>query len=91
MEILYSFAPIELSQDFRFIGETFKLGSQKTKTGRGRRLYESYIVTKGYDEDAVELINKAKYVYSHGLHENITLTARQIVVLRELVKYCMEL
>jgi len=91
MEILYSFSPIELASDFRFVGETFKLGSRKFETGRGKRLYETYIVSKGYDEDAVELINKAKYVYSHGLQSNITLTSRQIVILRQLIRYCKEL
>ena len=91
MEVLYSFSPIELSMDFKFVGETFSLGSNKVKTGRGKRLYEQYIVSQGYDEDAVELINKAKYVYSHGLRKNITLTKTQVIVLRLLVKYCKEL
>lgn len=91
MQIQYSFSPNELIDNFRLIGETFKLGSNKVNTGRGKRLYESCIVSKGYDEDAVELINKAKYAHSHGLRNDIQLTAKQIVVMNALVKYCMEL
>lgn len=91
MEIQYLFKPDEVRQDFKLIGETFMLGSQKVKTGKGRRLYESYIVSKGYDDIAVELINKAKYHYLHGLKNNVTLNSQQIEVLKLLVKYCGEL
>ena len=91
MKIVYKFEPEELVDDFRFIGETFKLGSNKVSTGRGKRLYEAYIVSKGYDDDAVVLINKAKYAYSHGMKDNTTLTSKQVIVLRALAKYCAEL
>lgn len=88
MEIKYDFEPDELVQEFKLIGETFKRGI--VNTGRGKRLYGEMVVSKGYDDVAVELINKGKYIYSHGC-SGVVLTAKQIVVLRQLVRYCMEL
>ena len=38
MEIQYSFKPEEIIEDFKLIGETFKLGSQKVSTGKGKRM-----------------------------------------------------
>ena len=91
MEIQYSFKPEEIIEDFKLIGETFMLGSQKVKTGKGKRMYAKLISSKGYDDIAVELINKAKYIHSHGLKNNVVLNKDQIRVLKELVVYCVGL
>lgn len=91
MEIKYAFKPCEVIEDFKLIGETFKLGSNVTKTGRGRRLYKDLISDKGYDEIAEGLIDKAKYIHSHGLVNDTVLTKEQIVVLKQLVIYCVGL
>lgn len=91
MEIQYSFKPEEIIEDFKLIGETFKLGSQKVKTGKGKRMYAKLISSKGYDALAEELINKAKYIHGHGLKNDVVLTISQIRVLKELVVYCVGL
>ncbi len=91
MEIQYSFKPEEVICDFKLIGETFMLGSQKVKTGKGKRMYTQLITSKGYDDIAVELINKARYAYTHGLKNDVVLTSQEIRVLKELVIYCVGL
>lgn len=91
MEVQYSFKPEEVINDFKLIGETFMLGSQKVKTGKGKRMYEKLIVSKGYDDIAVELINKARYAYTHGLKNDVVLTGKHVNVLKELVIYCVGL
>lgn len=89
METKYEFEPEEIISDLKLIGETFMRGI--VKTGKGKRLYEEMIVSKGYDDIAVELINKGKYAYSHGLRCNVIWSAEYIIVLRQLVRYCMAL
>lgn len=89
MEIQYSFKPEEVIDDFKLIGETFS--RQIVKTGKGKRMYAASIASKGYDDIAVELINKARYVHSHGLKSSMVLTKEQILVLKELVIYCVGL
>lgn len=91
MGIQYSFKPEEVIEDFKLIGETFMLGSHKVKTGKGKRMYAKLISSKGYDDIAVELINKAGYIYSHSPKNNVVLNKDQIMVLKELVKYCVGL
>lgn len=89
MTLQYSFKPEEVIDDFKLIGETFS--RQIVRTGKGKRLYERLIVSKGYDDIAVELINKAKYAYHHTLKGDVVLTSKQVLVLKELVIYCVGL
>lgn len=89
MEIQYSFKPDEVMGDFKLIGETFM--RNVVHTGKGKRMYDKLITSKGYDDIAVELINKARYAYSHGLKNDVVLTRQQIMVLKELVVYCVGL
>lgn len=89
MEMVYKFNPDEIIQDFNLIGETFGLGSQRVKTGKGRRMYDKIITSKGYDDIAQELITKSRHAYTHGLKNPVYLSLNQIKVLKELVVYCV--
>ena len=90
MEIIYRFKPEEVKDDFMLIGETYRMGSKPTETGRGKRLY-AQMIPIDMQADAQTIIEKAKYAHSHGLKADIELTPRQIVVIKELVKYCLAL
>lgn len=90
MKIVYKFEPEEIREDLMLIGETYKLGSKPTETDRGKRLYAKMIPADMQD-DAQAMIEKAKYVYSHGLKADTELTPKQIVAIKELVKYCLAL
>lgn len=87
MTVEYTFTPDELLHHMRFIGETFKLGSNTTQTGRGRRLYASIV---GDDIHAKSVIDMCKRCYTHGRKEDITLTGDEILSLRKLITYCVE-
>lgn len=92
MEIVYRFSPEEVRQDLMLIGETFKLGSNPTKTGRGKRLFNTLIQSNGVDEDELNhIIDKAKFVHSHGMKNSVELTLEQVRLIKLLVAYCMEL
>ena len=87
MTVKYTFTPDELLQHMRFIGETFKLGSNITQTGRGKRLYASIV---GDDPYAKSVIDMCKRCYTHGRKDNITLSGEEILSLRKLIAYCVE-
>ena len=89
MEIKYEFSPEEVIKDMQVVGETYKLGSRPTETGRGRRLFHTMIPDE-YKETALKLVDRCKYAYSHGLRNNVTMTSEEIVALKLLVKYVME-
>ncbi len=90
MEIVYKFSPSEVMKDFCLISETYRLGSKPTETGRGKRLYKQMIDPEN-EEMARELIEKARYAHAHGLKNDVELTSKQILVLKQLVNYCMTL
>ena len=90
MKVKYEFTADEISRHMRVIGETYKLGSRITETGRGRRLFHSMIPDE-YKATALKLVDKCKHVYSHGIKESVALSAEEYVALRYLVDYVMSL
>ena len=90
MEIIYRMSAGEIEQDMRLVGETYKLGSGKTNTMRGRRLFDEIVPAK-YIERARDIVNDCKYVYSHGMRQPRDFTVEDIAVLKYLVEYCMKL
>ena len=90
MEVMYKMTPNEVEGRMRLIGETYKLGSGITKTGRGRRLYAS-IIPDRLDDRAKKMIEMCKYVYSHGASSDLMFTLEDIEVLDLLARYCMRL
>ena len=90
MTILYRFEPEEIESTMRLIGETFKLGSHLTETGRGKRLLKEMLsdCSKTVAED---LVSSCKYVYSHGMNGPRDFTSEELIVLRHLMQYCLAL
>lgn len=89
MELVYK---IKMSADEynslkNLISETFRRGSRITQTGRGKRLYES-IISEQYREDAKRLVSLCK-IESPAVRDK-EFTVEEIIALKMLEKYCME-
>ena len=86
MQVMYVFTPDEVIEQMRYIGEIYKLGSRPMDTGRAKRLYATTM--SDLNQNVVEkMVERCKYAYAHGLKENITMTAEEVVVLRRLVDF----
>lgn len=86
MKVEYKFTEKEIKDAMRFVGETYKLGSRPTETGRGRRLFADMIPPE-YRQAAEDMVERCRYQYSHNSYE-VKMTADEIVALRYLVDYC---
>lgn len=86
MRIGYKFSSDEIGQRIYLVGETFKLGSHKTSTVKGKRLYADMVTDK---ERADRLVVICKNYYSRGLKSDVDLTMEDIITLLELVDYCL--
>lgn len=89
MEIVYKFEPEELRSTINLIVETFSSGSAPYKTGRGKRLFEQKF--SGRYDDAENIISRCKRWYFKGLRKPVTLTSGEVLAMRKLAEYCMEL
>lgn len=89
MKIVYKVSAEEIGPMIRFIGETFKLGSNPANTGRGKRLWNDILGTR--EQEASEWVTKCKRWYSKGVPEEIELTYRDLDTLRKLERYCYSL
>lgn len=90
MRVVYEFDAYEIINKANLIGETFMLGSQKHKTGRGKRLYEQMFEPE-YREAADRMISRCKRWYSSGLKKKVTLNKEDIIAMGKLVEYCKAL
>jgi len=90
MQIVYKMTNEEIGRHMKVIGETYKLGSNPTNTGRGKRLY-AQIMPEHLRDSADKMIDRCKYVYSHGIKTDIEMTAEDIEVLHYLIQYVMSL
>lgn len=89
MRVEYKFTEEEIKKAMRLVGETYKLGSHITETGRGKRLFADMIPPE-YRQAAVDMVERCKYQYSHNTYE-VKMTVDEIVALRYLVDYVMAL
>lgn len=89
MTVEYKFTEQWIKDAMRVVGETYKLGSNITNTGRGKRLFAQMIPDE-YKEVADRMIERCRYQYSHNTYE-VKMTAEEIIAIRYLVDYVMAL
>lgn len=89
MKIEYKFTEDGIKDAMKVVGETYKLGSAPTNTGRGKRLF-AQMIPDNYKDLANKVIDRCKYQYSHNTYE-VSMSADEIAVLRYLVDYVMAL
>lgn len=88
MEILYKFDIEELRPKYMLVKETFTLGSQRTKTGRGKRLFAEMFSLEEMD-DAMKMIDECKGINTYK--NSRQLTTNDVMILNKLCEYCWRL
>ena len=89
MTIEYKFNEEGIKKAMELVGETYRLGSKPTETGRGRRLFADMIPPE-YRQAAEDMVERCRYQHIHHSYE-VKMTADEIVALRYLVDYVMAL